>query len=129
MAEAGLAYMEVLRAQETAKAREANVKLFEELTELARNRRGGGMATGLDTARAEAQLENERQHLAMARNQVEQYKLSLINALGVSFDVRLTLTDEFKIDAGVPSSQMEALAAALEQRIEIKAQHQRIRTA
>jgi len=130
MAEAGLAYMEVLRAQETAKAREANVKLFEELTELARNRRGGGMATGLDTARAEAQLENERQHLAMARNQVEQYKLSLIHALGISFDVRLILTDEFKIDAGVPSSQMEAqVALAMEQRIEVRAQQQRIRTA
>jgi outer membrane protein TolC len=54
MGEVGLLYMEVLRAQATVDAREANVKLLQELAVFVRSRRGGGMGTGLDTARAEA---------------------------------------------------------------------------
>lgn len=75
MSEVGLLYMDVLRAQATVDAREANVKLLQELVALVRSRRVGGMGTGLDMARAEAQLENKRQHLILARSEVEHFNL------------------------------------------------------
>lgn len=129
MGEVGLLYMEVLRAQATVDAREANVKLLQELAVFVRSRRGGGMGTGLDTARAEAQLENERQHLTLARSEVERFKLGLINALGIQFDIRLVLTDELKSSvAHVPMLQ-EALVEAMQERAEVKAAKQRIKAA
>jgi outer membrane protein TolC len=57
MSAVGLLYIETLKAEATVNTRNANMQLFEELLELARSRRGGGMGTGLDTARLEAQLE------------------------------------------------------------------------
>ncbi len=129
MGEVGLLYMEVLRAQATVDAREANVKLLQELTTFVRSRRGGGMGTGLDTARAEAQLENERQHLALARSEVQRFKLGLINALGIQFDVRLTLTDELKTTVQQAPALQDALALAMQDRTEVKAAKQRIKAA
>lgn len=129
MGEVGLLYMEVLRAQATVDAREANVKLLQELTTFVRSRRGGGMGTGLDTARAEAQFENERQHLALARSEVERFKLGLINALGIQFDIRLVLTDELKPSVQQMPVLQDALALAMQERAEVKAAKQRIRAA
>ncbi|NOS78796.1 MAG: TolC family protein [Nitrospira sp.] len=129
MAEVGMLYTEVLRAEAVVKAKEANVSLFGELTAMVRSRRGGGMGTGLDTARAESQLENERQHLAMARAEVERFKLNLLNTLGVGYDAKLTLTDDLKKSVpGIPSTQ-DATTLALSSRAEVKAQQQRIKSA
>jgi len=129
MAEVALAYMEVLRADAALKARETNVKLFSELTALARSRRGGGMGGGLDAARAQAQLENERQQVVILRNEVQRHRLNLLYVLGITDEVTLILLDELKSDAvAIPSAQ-EALMSALRDRMEVKAQQQRIRTA
>ena len=129
MAEVALAYMEVLRAEAALKARETNVKLFSELTALARSRRGGGMGGGLDAARAQAQLENERHQVVILRNEVQRHRLNLLYVLGITDEVTLILLDELKSDAvAIPSAQ-EALMSALRDRMEVKAQQQRIRTA
>ena len=129
MSAVGLLYVETLKAEATVKTRNANMQLFEELLELARSRRGGGMGTGLDTARLEAQLENERQQLAVARAEVERLKVNILHGLGFAFDVRLTLTDALKLDVLEPPTIEEAVTAAMNQRMEVKAQQQRIKTA
>jgi outer membrane protein TolC len=129
MSTVGLFYVEVLKAEATVKARESNLQVFGELLELARSRRGGGMGTGLDTARLEAQLENERQQLVTARYDVERLKLNLLNGLGISYEVRLTLTDELKLEVSNPPAVADAVTMAMSQRMEIKAQQQRIKTA
>ena len=87
------------------------------------------MGTGLDAARLEAQLENERQQLSVARYDVERLKLSLIHGLGIPFDVQVVLTDTLKLEIPEPPPIADAVATAMAQRIEIKAQEQRIRTA
>jgi Outer membrane protein len=129
MSAVGLLYVEALKAEATVKTRSSNMQLFEELLELARSRRGGGMGTGLDTARLEAQLENERQQLAAARYEVERLKLNILHGLGFAFDVRLTLTDPLKLEVSSPPTLEDAVVAAMAQRMEVKAQQQRIRTA
>jgi outer membrane protein TolC len=129
MSAVGLFYVEILKAEATVKARESNLQVLGELLELARSRRGGGMGTGLDTARLEAQLENERQQLATARYDVERLKLNLLNSLGISYDARLILTDQLKLEVTNPPAVADAVTTAMSQRMEVKAQQQRIKTA
>ena len=129
MAMVSLHYLEVLRNQETLNARLTNAKLFEELVAYVRTRQTGGMATGLDTARLESQLENERQRLELAKGDVERAKLILLNDLGIGFDGKLELTDELKGTVDVLPSLEHALESAMNNRPELKAQLSRIRTA
>ena len=127
MATVALNYMEVLRNYETAAARTANVELYKELVSFIKSRQSGGMATGLDTARLETQLENERQRLELAKSDIERTKLILINALGINFDLNLLLTDELKVPEEPVPTQDSAMEVALTKRPEMKAQEQRVR--
>ena len=129
MGTVGLLYVEALRADALVKSHEANLQLFTELIQLARDRRGSGMGTGLDTARLQAQLENERQQLTTSKYEVERVHLNLINALGLPFEVRLVLTDSLKTEVDEMPSIQGAVATALAERMEVKAQSQRVKTA
>jgi outer membrane protein TolC len=126
MATVALNYMEVLRNYETVDARTANVEVYKELVAFIKSRQSGGMATGLDAARLETQLENERQRLELAKSDVERTKLILINALGINFDVKLVLTDELKAPEEPVPTQEYAMDVALTNRPEMKAQQQRV---
>jgi outer membrane protein len=127
MATVALNYLDVLRNYETVDARTANVELYKELVAFIKSRQSGGMATGLDTARLETQLENERQRLELAKSDVERTKLILINALGINFDVKLVLTDDLKAPEEQVPTQDYAMEVALTNRPEMKAQEQRVR--
>ncbi len=129
VATVGLHYFELLRHQETLDARSANVGLYEDLVAFVKSRQSGGMATGLDAARLETQLENERQRLELAKGDLERAKLTLLNSIGIGFDVKLVLTDELKSFEGLIPSLDSALETASSNRPELKAQLQRIRTA
>lgn len=128
-AKVALAYFEVLRNRETLEARSTNVALYEELVAFVRSRQAGGMATGLDAARLESQLENERQRLELARGEVERATFALLNAIGIGYDLTLQLTDELKAFEGLVPPLEQAIAEAAANRPELKAQKQRIRTA
>ena len=126
MATAALNYLEVLRSAENVAARTANVELYKELVAYIKSRQSGGMATGLDTARLETQLENERQRLELAKSDVERTKLILTNTLGITFDAKLILTDELKTPEEPMPSQDSAREVAFAKRPELKAQQQRL---
>ena len=125
MATVGLLYVEGLRADEAVKAREADIELSRQLLKLAKDRKMAGIATGLDVTREEVQLENNKQRLLVAQNEQESARLNLIRALGITFDVRLVLTDELKFVPGEPEQPEVALTTAREQRAELKAQENR----
>jgi len=95
MAAVGLLYMEALKAHASVQMHETNQQLLSDLLAFSRRRQAGGMATGLDTARLESQLENEKQRGSIARYDFERAKLSLTNAMGLPIDTPLQLTDEF----------------------------------
>ena len=97
MATAGLLYMEASRAEAAVKARLADLELSQQLLKLAQDRKQAGVATGLDVTREEVQLENTRQRLLVAQNDHENAKLNLIRALGIDFNVIVTLTDELTL--------------------------------
>ncbi|HLZ34827.1 MAG TPA: TolC family protein [Nitrospira sp.] len=125
MATVGLLYIETLRADEAVKARLADIELGEQLLKLARDRKAAGVATGLDVTREEVQLENNRQRWLVSQNEQESARLNLIRALGITFDVKLTLTDELKFVPVGTQRPEEALTIAREQRVELKAQETR----
>lgn len=129
MATAGLVYLETLRAKAAVEARKADVALNKELLHLAVERKSAGMATSLDVTRAKVQLEDARQRLLVAENGRERGKLNLIRVMGLSFDVRLVLTDEMKLVKISEQTMGEALQVAKENRTELKAQKNRERLA
>ncbi|MDR4496198.1 MAG: TolC family protein [Nitrospirales bacterium] len=129
MATVGLVYLEALRAMAAVDAREADVKLNQELLRLAAERKLAGMATSLDVTRSQVQLENSRQQLLVAENDRDRAKLNLIRAIGLSFDVNLTLTDEMSMIAVPDQTIGQALAVAQEHRTELKLQKNRERLA
>lgn len=122
MATVGLLYVEALRGDEAVKARQADIDLSQQLLKLAQDRKAAGVATGLDVTREEVQLENNRQRLLVSQNEQESARLNLIRALGISFDVRLLLTDELKFVEVASQPPEEALSFARENRTELKAQ-------
>lgn len=125
MATVGLLYIEALRADEAVKARLADIELGEQLLKLAKDRKAAGVATGLDVTREEVQLENNRQRWLVSQNEQESARLNLIRALGITFDVKLMLTDELKFSPVGRQRAEEALTIAREQRVELKAQETR----
>jgi outer membrane protein TolC len=127
MATVALVYMEGLKAMAMVNMHEANQQVVNELLESVRQRQRGGVATGLDIARLEAQLAAERQQGLSARYDLEHAKFSLTNLLALPTDTPLVLTDEWMTNVrGVPTPQ-GAVEEALSQRPEIQAQYTRVK--
>jgi len=129
MATTALTYLEAISFEAAEKAREAQVRLNTQLLRLAQERKVAGMATSLDVTRAKVQLENEKQRLLVAREQMERAKLNLLRSIGLPFGVTLVLTDKLKPIEVPTQTPKEAIAIAFEERVELKAQGRRERLA
>jgi outer membrane protein TolC len=127
MASVALTYMEGLKATAMIKMHEANQQVMKELLGTVRQRQRGGLATGLDIARLEAQLAAERQQGSSSRYDLEHAKLSLVNLLALPTETTLVLTDEWLTDMSDVSTSQGAVEAALSQRPEVQAQHTRVK--
>ncbi len=127
MASAALAYMEGLKAMAMVKMHEANQRVMEELLALVKRRQRGGVATGLDIARLDAQIATERQLASTSRYDVEHSKLTLLNLLAIPYDIKLALTDDLKSEIGGVSDTQGAVATALTARPEVQAQFTRMK--
>ena len=98
MASVALAYMEGLKATGMVKMRESNQQIMSELLSLVKQRQKSGVATGMDIARLDAQLSNEKQLAASSRYDLQHAKLNLMNLLNLPYDTPLALQDELKTD-------------------------------
>jgi len=108
---------------------EANQRVMEDLLILVKQRQRGGVATGLDVARLEAQIATERQLASSSRYDVEHSKLSLINLLAIPFESRLALTDDLNANVGITPLAPQAVEEALSNRPEAQAQFTRVKAA
>jgi outer membrane protein TolC len=127
MASVALAYMEGLKAMAMVKMHEANQQIMSDLLALVKQRQRGGVATGLDLARLEAQLAAERQRASSARYEVEHAKLTLINLLDLPYEVGLALTDEWATDVREVPPLQSSVEEALTQRPEVQGQFTRVK--
>ncbi len=127
MASVALLYMEALKATGMVKMREANQQLMSDLLAMVKQRQKGGVATGLDRARLEAQLATERQAAALSRYDVQHAKLSLLNLLSLPYETPIVLSDDFKPDVMEQGGAQLAVDEALAKRPEVQAQVTRIK--
>ena len=129
MASTGLAYLEGVRAASALTMRRANQQLIRELLSMAKVRQKEGSTTGLDVARLEGQLANEQQQVVTAQADLERAKTTLGNLLGLTFEVRMTLTEQFAAQVQETASLQAAWEQALTNRPEVQAQAKRLRSA
>ena len=129
MASTGLAYLEGVKSATALAMRQANLRLIQELLATTKVRQKEGAATGLEVARLEGQLANEQQQVVAAQADLERAKNTLGNLLGLTFEVRMTLTDPLQPQVPEAAAAQAAWEQAITNRAEIQAQAKRIRSA
>ena len=113
-------YIATLRAEASVKASDARVALAEALHELATDLQKAGVGTGLDTLRANVELQNEKQRLleAQAERTAGLYGLSRLLNLDPRQEIELADAMEF-FDTPQPE-----LNASLEQALAVRPEWQ-----
>jgi len=109
-------YLNAQAAESRARAAESRVATAEELYRLARERRGAGVATGVDVLRAQVRLADERQRVLEARNLAQQALLVLARNIGMSPGTPLELAELLAFHDVAGLSVPDALAASFARR-------------
>ncbi len=112
-------YVMVGRAEAQIASRQADVTLFRRLASVAEDEFRAGTGTRLDVAQAKVQLARARQALLTARNDRENARVALLNAIGADEGSELVLADTLATPPAVPAADA-ALSTALAQRPELK---------
>ena len=125
-ASAGLAYLRVLSAEETVRAREADSVIASSLLEQARQLVNAGVSAAIDATRSEVGFASVRTQLEVARNTRDRARLDLLRLLDAPADTPLELTDSLLGgEVGVPTDVAEAVQFARAHRAELAAEHAR----
>src|SRR5262245_20823705 len=98
-----------------------------ELLNLVKQRQKTGVATGMDIARLDAQLANEKQLAASSSYDVQHAKLNLMNLLNLPYETSLALQDEFQTEVYQQLEPQVAVEEALANRPEVQAQFTRVK--
>ncbi len=127
-ATAGLAYLRVLSASETIRAREADSAVATSLLEQASQLVSAGVSAAIDGTRSEVQLAAVRTQLEVARNQHDRALLDLARALDLAPETPLLLADSLTAsETVIPDTPEAAVAFALDHRAEVEAERSRTR--
>src|SRR5207244_9060858 len=90
-------YAAALRAESEVEAAKADVDRSSALHDLASRKRSVGEGTEIEVGRTDVVLARRRQRLISAQSDLRQAKLELINALNLSWDTQLMLTDKLGV--------------------------------
>ncbi|HEY6930490.1 MAG TPA: TolC family protein [Thermoanaerobaculia bacterium] len=120
-------YVALQRAQANVEATRANVELFTKLRDLANDQREAGVATKLDSTRADVALAREQQTLLVSENQRNAARLSLLHAIGADQTLDVVLVDALQDEPGTETPE-EALSAAHSRRPELRSIDERLRS-
>jgi outer membrane protein len=122
-------YVALQSSEASVETAHANVDLFSKLRDLADDQRKAGVATRLDSMRAEVALSRQRQAELVAQDRREGARLALLHATGADQSLEVVLTDPLE-DREEPSpSAEEALRVAHENRPELRALDEGLREA
>ncbi len=123
------AYLAALRAQAGVDTATANVELSEALVRLAQSQKDAGTGTGIEITRAQVQRANDRQRLLVVENDIDRARLQLLKVIGLRIDSPLELTGRLEYVPMAPVDVEQALATAMQNRAQLKAQRRREETA
>ena len=119
-----ISYLAVLEAEQAVDAAQSNVQLAETLLALANNQRQAGVADGIDVARAETRLANQRVQLSQAQTNLDTTRLDLLRIVngvgGQPFADRVTLRDQMRLTAEPDRDAGEAVKQALIDRVRFR---------
>jgi outer membrane protein len=128
-AEAIVCYLAVLEGEQSLAAAKSNIQLAERLLALAVSQREAGVATGVDVARAETRLANQRVQLAQAQTSLDTARLNLLRVIGLSLSTDLALEDRMRFGTENALDSNQAIVKALADRAEMKMAEQQIKIA
>ena len=114
-------YLAGLRATAEVRAAESRVRLAQELYEQATELQNHGIGTGIDTLRANVQLQNEKQVLIVAGTQLKTTLHGLVRLLNLEPLQTVELADEMTFFETPASRAQPSLERALAARPELKA--------
>jgi outer membrane protein len=121
-------YLGAQRAGADVAAAESRVSLAQALYDQAADLQANGVGTGIDTLRANVQLQNEKQRLIVARTQLETALLGLARLLSIDSRQRIELADQvsfFETPAAAADQSVEQALASRSEMRELAAQRQR----
>ena len=122
-------YLAGLRAEADVSAAKSRVELAKALLDLATDQQKNGVGTSIDTLRANVQYQNEIQRFSEAETESKVALYALSRLLNVDPQQTIELTDAASFFETPPYNSSQAIAAAYEQRPEIKAVEAQIRSA
>jgi outer membrane protein TolC len=121
-------YLASMRNAATLKAANSRVQLAQAIYDQAANLQKAGVGTGIDTLRANVQLQNEKQRLIVAETQLRTSLLGFARLLSAGEGQRVELADELGSQKVVDAENRQA-ANAYDNRPEMKSALSRERTA
>ena len=125
-ATAGLAYLRVLSAEESVRARTADSVIAGELLSQALQLVEAGVSPAIDATRNEVNFASVRTQLEVARNSEDQARLDLVRALDLPSNTRLQLADSLGLaPLNIPVEPDAAAQYAREHRTELAAEQAR----
>ena len=120
-AQVALSYIQVLAGEQAVEAARADLVLAEDLLTLARDQREAGVASGVDVARAQTAVAQDRYALSEAETAIARSRLQLQRAAVLPMDAPLQLGGQLEVsDAPVPDAS-QALQEAKAHRAELAA--------
>lgn len=114
-----VAYVDVLTREQAQGAAEADLRLAEELLVLARDQHEAGVASGIDAARAETAVAQDRYALSQARTQLAGAQLQLQRLAVLPMDAPSLLAGNLEAAAEPQEAAESALDTAREHRPEL----------
>ncbi len=125
-ATAGLAYLQVLSADETVRARQADSTVAATLLNEANQLVAAGVSPAIDATRSEVSFGAVRTQLEVGRNAADRARLDLLRTLDLPPSAQITLADSLGLEKlQIPLEPAQAAAFAREHRAELTAEHAR----
>lgn len=129
-ATAGLAYLRVLSADETVRARQADSTVAADLLNQAQQLVKAGVNPAIDATRSQVSFAAVRTQLEIARNSANRARLDLVRALDLPSGTRLELADSLGLAPfGIPRQPDSAAQFARDHRAELTAERARTEAA
>lgn len=114
-------YLQLIATQSRIEAARSQLSTATALYDRAVTLKQAGMAAGVETIRAQVQVENQRQRVIYFENEFAKQKLQLARAIGLPLGQSYELTDRFPYGALENMSPATAIARAMSSRADYKA--------